>query len=71
MIGCYRAQNAGSKELLTQKIKNRKLNYKIKSKNEKGLNSKMKYCIIDKVSSNLNKDLLFLYLRYKKLSARI
>lgn len=29
----------------------------------------MKYCIIDKVSSNLNKDLLFLYLRYKKMKS--
>lgn len=38
---------------------------------KRGLNSKMKYCIIDKVSSNLNKDLHFLYLRYKKLSAHI
>lgn len=30
------------------------------------MNSKMKYCAIDKVSSNLNKDFLFVYLRWKK-----
>lgn len=31
----------------------------------------MKYCITDKVLPNLNKDLLFLYPVYKKLSACI